>query len=161
MGESKVEEALRMFPLPVSVVTVGRGAVENALTISWASPVSFEPLQFMIAVDKKHYSVEFLESTKNFVINLLKADQRKLAGHFAKRSYTGKGKLDEVATREASTGGAILTDALAYFDCEVVAKYEVGDHNLYIGRVVEAGVLGEGEPLTTSAGIRYVKSKPS
>ena len=62
---------------------------------------------------------------------------------------------------EASTGGAVLIDALAYFDCEVVDQHDAGDHTLYIGKVVEAEVLGEGEPLTTTMGLRYVKSKPS
>ncbi|MFH1754958.1 MAG: flavin reductase, partial [Candidatus Latescibacterota bacterium] len=79
MSSSPYSNVLKKFPLSICVVTVGRGGVENALTVSWASPVSFNPLHFMIAVDTKHYSVEFLDSTKNFVINLLKKDQSKLA----------------------------------------------------------------------------------
>ena len=157
MSNSDFDKVLRSFPTGISVVTVGRGGVENGLTVSWASPVSFEPPQFMIAVNKNHYSTELLDSTKNFVINVLKKDQTDLAGHFAKASFTNSEKLDGVATRESKSGAAILTDALAYFDCEVIDSHSYGDHKIYIGKVIDADRLGEGNPLTTLEGMRYVK----
>jgi flavin reductase (DIM6/NTAB) family NADH-FMN oxidoreductase RutF len=157
MLQEKVGEALRKLPLPVTVATVGRGGVDNALTISWVAPLSFDPPRLMMAVDKLHYSVEFLESTKNFVINVLGGDQSKLAGHFARQSMSDEDKLDEVRTREAPSGGAILTDALAYFDCEVHAIHEAGDHLMVVGTILEAEVLRDGEPLHTTAGLRYQK----
>lgn len=153
-------DVLRDFPLVVSVVTVGRGGAENGLTVSWASPVSFDPPQFMFAVDRHHYSVDFLRSTRNFAINVLRAGQERLAGHFARQSMQGEEKLDVVATRDSQTGAAILKDALAYFDCEVSAVHEAGDHLIVIGDVVDAAVLNDGEPLTNAAGIRYLKASP-
>lgn len=155
----KFDDALKKFPLGVSVVTVGRGGVDNGLTVSWASPVSFEPLQFMISVDSKHYSVEFLDSNKNFVINVLKKGQEKLAAHFAKQAFEGDDKLDGMATRESETGGAILTEALCYFDCEVVNRHTHGDHNVYVGQVVAAESLNDGDPMLTTEGMRYTKKK--
>jgi flavin reductase (DIM6/NTAB) family NADH-FMN oxidoreductase RutF len=153
-------EVLRDFPLVVSVVTVGRGGAENGLTVSWASPVSFDPPQFMFAVDRHHYSVDFLRSTRNFAINVLGKGQERLAGHFARQSMQGEEKLDAVRTGESQTGAAILKDALAYFDCEVAAVHEAGDHLIVIGRVVDAAILNDGEPLTNAAGIRYAKAAP-
>jgi flavin reductase (DIM6/NTAB) family NADH-FMN oxidoreductase RutF len=157
MSKSKYASVLKKFPLSVCVVTVGRGGVENGLTVSWVSPVSFEPLQFMIAVDTKHYSTEFLDSTKNFVINLLKKDQKKIAAHFAKPSFTDSAKLDSILSSESESGAAILTDALAFFDCEVVDSLTHGDHKIYVGQVLEAGILNDGEPMTTLDGMQYIK----
>jgi flavin reductase (DIM6/NTAB) family NADH-FMN oxidoreductase RutF len=151
-------EVLRKVPLVVSVVTVGRGGAENGLTVSWAAPVSFDPPQFMIAVDRHHYSVDFLQSTRNFAINILRADQQKLAGQFAKQSMAHEDKLAGVRTREGETGAAILADSLAYFDCELAAIHETGDHLLIVGTVVAAEVLNEGEALSTTAGLRYLKA---
>ncbi|MBI5507389.1 MAG: flavin reductase family protein [Deltaproteobacteria bacterium] len=161
MAKDKFIDVLDKFPLSVCVATLGRGGAESGLAVSWTSPVSFSPLHLMIAVDKLHYSVDLLKSTKNFVLNILRADQMKLAGHFARRSMAGDNKLDKVPAREATTGAAILTDALAYFDCEVVKSLEVGDHLMFIGKVVDAAVLNPGEPLTTLAGIHYHKSRPA
>ena len=161
MAKDKISEALDKFPLGVGVATLGRGGAESGLTISWMTPVSFEPLHVMIAVDKLHYSVDFLKSTKSFVLNILKSDQNKLAAQFAARSMTGENKLAGVATQESQTGAAILTEALSYFDCEVVKSVEAGDHILFIGKVVDAAILNKGEPLTTMAGMHYHKAGPA
>jgi flavin reductase (DIM6/NTAB) family NADH-FMN oxidoreductase RutF len=154
------EDVLKRFPLPVSVVTVGRGGAENGLTVSWACPVSFDPPHVLIAVDRQHFSIDFLKSTKNFALNLLKTDQRKMAGHFARQSFLGEEKLDAVRTHEGDTGAALFDDALAWLDCEVVRTLEVGDHLLCIGRVVDARVLAEGPALLTTDGVQYWKARP-
>jgi flavin reductase (DIM6/NTAB) family NADH-FMN oxidoreductase RutF len=152
-------DVLRRFPLGVSVMTVGRGGADNALTVSWATPASFEPPRFLVALDRLHYSLEFLRSTRNFALNVLREGQEKLAGHFARQAMSDEEKLSGVATREGSTGAAILEEAVAWFDCEVVSLLECGDHVLVIGEVVDAGVQGEGTPLvTTATGLRYLKS---
>jgi flavin reductase (DIM6/NTAB) family NADH-FMN oxidoreductase RutF len=160
MSESnKIDVVLQKIPYGVSVVTVGRGGVENALTVSWMSQVSFEPPHVMVAIDKLHYSEELLRSTGSFVVNLLDAEQKRLAAHFARQSVVGEDKLASVATRPAPSGAAILTDALGWLDCEVVSIQTVGDHVLVIGRVEDAGIHSDQQPLTTSSGLRYRKSR--
>jgi flavin reductase (DIM6/NTAB) family NADH-FMN oxidoreductase RutF len=157
MPKDKLEEVLKRIPLGVSVVTVGRGGVENGLTVSWAMPVAFSPMHVAMAIDAKHYSNEFLQSNKSFVLNVLKKGQEKLAAHFAKQSFSDKGKLADVETREGESGSPILTEALCYFDCEVVGHHAYGDHVLYVGKVVAAEILDDGPPLLTVDGMRYQK----
>lgn len=159
MTKSNFSEVLAKIPYGVSVVTMGRGGakVENGLTISWLSQVSFEPPMLMVAVDKLHYSVDLLRSTKNFCVNLLGEDQGSLAGRFARQATTGDDKLTDVAQRPADSGAAILTEAVAYFDCEVTSMVETGDHLLVIGRVEDAGGLSDRAPMTSASGLRYRK----
>jgi flavin reductase (DIM6/NTAB) family NADH-FMN oxidoreductase RutF len=160
MSQESFSEALRRFPMAISVITVGRGGAHNGLTVSWASPVAFDPPMFMFAVDRLHYSVDFLKSTRNFAVNVLREGQERVAGQFARQSMTGEQKLDGVSTREGATGAAILTDALAWFDCEVAAIHEAGDHLVVLGKVVDAGVGAEGKPMVSTAGMRYQKGAP-
>lgn len=159
MAQETFADVLRKFPQAVSVVTVGRGGVENALTVSWASPVSFDPPQMMISVDRLHYTADFLRSTKNFCLNVLREGQQRLAGQFARQTMADEKKTEGVPTRESDTGAAILTEALAYFDCEITAIHETGDHLVVVGKVVDAAVLGEGEPLALNAALRYQKTR--
>jgi flavin reductase (DIM6/NTAB) family NADH-FMN oxidoreductase RutF len=160
MAENSVASVLEKFQYTVGVLCVGRGGVENALTVGWMSQVSFDPPMVMVAVDRVHYSEEFLRSTKNFVLNLLAASDKRLAGHFARESWAGEDKLEGLATHPADSGAAILEDALAWLDCEVTAIHPIGDHLVVIGRVEDAGALREGAVLTTATGLRYQKSKP-
>jgi len=159
MSKSDFSEILAKIPYGVSVVTMGRGGakVENGLTVSWMSQVSFNPPMLMVAVDKLHYSLDLLRSTKNFCVNLLGEDQATLAGRFARQAMTGEDKLADVAQRVASSGAAILTDAVAYFDCEVTSMVETGDHVLVVGRVDDAATLKDRSPMTSASGLRYRK----
>jgi flavin reductase (DIM6/NTAB) family NADH-FMN oxidoreductase RutF len=157
MSKNDFSAVLAKIPYGVSIVTMGRGgaAVENGLTVSWMSQASFDPPMLMIAVDKLHYSVDLLASTKNFCVNLLGDDQMALAARFAKQSTTAEAKLDGVAQRPAYSGAAILTDAVAYFDCEVTSMVEAGDHFVVIGKIEDAAVLKDRAPLTSATGLRY------
>ena len=159
MSNNDFSDVLAKIPYGVSVVTMGRGGVkvENGLTISWMSQVSFNPPMLMVAVDKLHYSLDLLRSTKNFCVNLLGEDQTALAGRFAKQATAGDDKLADVAQRPADSGAAILTDAVAYFDCEVTSVVETGDHMLVVGRIEDAAVLKDRAPMTSAAGLRYRK----
>jgi flavin reductase (DIM6/NTAB) family NADH-FMN oxidoreductase RutF len=160
MEPARFAEVLRRFPLAVSVVTVGRGGSENALTVSWATPASFDPPMFLVALDRLHYSIDFAKSTRNFAVNLLAEGQERLAGQFARQAMQGEDKLKGVARREGETGAPILTDAVAYFDCELTNVVEAGDHYLLLGRVVDAGLLRDAQPLVSGASLRYQKSNP-
>jgi flavin reductase (DIM6/NTAB) family NADH-FMN oxidoreductase RutF len=157
MSKNDFSDVLAKIPYGVSVVTLGRGGVENGLTISWLSQISFAPPMLMVAVDKLHYSVDLLRSTKNFCVNLLGEDQAALAGRFAKQATTAEDKLADVAQRPADSGAAILTDAVAYFDCEVTSMVETGDHVMVIGKIEDAAVLKERAPLTSASGLHYRK----
>ena len=79
-------------------------------------------------------------------INFLRDDQIELSDRFAGRL----GEVDRfegLTTYTAATGAPILEDCLAWLDCRVVATHIVGDHTLFIGEVVAAGVNGSAKPL--------------
>lgn len=160
MTTDQFTEVLRRLPKAVAVVTVGRGGAENAFTVSWMSPVSFAPPQLMIAVDRLHYSLQFIHSTKNFAVNVLREGQERYSAHFARQAMSDEDKLEPFATHEATTGAAVLDASLAWFDCELAAVHEAGDHVIVVGRVADAGVHGEGTPLMSHAGLRYRKTGP-
>ncbi len=157
MSNANFQEVLSRIPYSVSIVTVGVGGVENGLAISWLSQVSFDPPMIMFAIDKGHYSKDLLEDNPVFVVNLLAEGQLRIASHFARQSMVGDDKLDRYAWHPAASGCAILDEALAYYDCEVVATHEAGDHLIVVGEVKDAGILNDATPLTSLHGIRYAR----
>ncbi len=157
MSKSKYQEVLSRIPYGVSVVTVGVGGIENGLAVSWLSQVSFDPPMLMFSIDKGHYSTDLLEDNPVFVVNLLGEDETKIAAHFARQSMAGDDKIDRFPWHAAESGCAILDSALAYFDCEVTARHEAGDHWIIVGEVKDAGVLNDGKPLTSLHGLHYTR----
>lgn len=155
MSDARFADVLSKIPYAVSVVTVGAGGVENGLTISWLTQVSANPPLLLFSIHKDHYSRERLEDHPHFVVNLLAEDQAKVAAHFAQASMVGEDKIDEFATHSGASDVPILDEAIAYFDCDVQAMHEAGDHLLVLGLVKEAAVQHDAAPLTSASGLRY------
>ncbi len=155
MSKSEIQKALDHLTYGIYVVTVGLERGATALTASWVSQVSFEPPMVMVALGQERFSSLILRQGKKFVVNVLEEGQERLAGAFA--ADESGDRLSEIATVEPQTTGApVLADALAYLDCEVAETVDVGDHTLFIGRVVGGGVLREGRPLSTAvSSLRY------
>ncbi|HAE06144.1 MAG TPA: diflavin flavoprotein A, partial [Richelia sp.] len=50
-------------------------------------------------------------------------------------------------TQEANNGSAILVDALAYMECEVVSRMDAGDHWV-VYSIVDAGKVSKPDSIT-------------
>ena len=130
----------------VYVIGVAHDDRRNAFTASSVVHVSFRPLLLALSVNPEHASYPILAASQVFAINVLRADQQSLAGHFGTQSCRTVDKLASIPWREGRTGAPVLLDALAYFECEVIREVEAGDHRLVIGRVVDGAVLAPNAP---------------
>jgi flavin reductase (DIM6/NTAB) family NADH-FMN oxidoreductase RutF len=41
-------------------------------------------------------------------------------------------------------------DALAFLDCRLMAKFTPGDHNIFVGEVLEGVIVEEGNPMASN-----------
>jgi 3-hydroxy-9,10-secoandrosta-1,3,5(10)-triene-9,17-dione monooxygenase reductase component len=56
-------------------------------------------------------------------------------------------------------GTPLLEGCLAHLECELAARFEGGDHSIFLGRVLDGGVDRDGEPLAYFRG-RYRRLRP-
>ena len=49
--------------------------------------------------------------------------------------------------QKGTTGAPILSESLAYFDCQVSHYADAGDHKIVVCKVIAAARLNEGRPL--------------
>ena len=71
-----------------------------------------------------------------FVLNILEeSNYQHLMKHFLKRFPPGADRFAGVKTQTAENGSPILTDALAYLECEVVSRMECSDHWIVYSKV--------------------------
>lgn len=112
--------------------------------------VSSEPPTVAVAINKKNFTHEFISSSKVFSVSVLSQDTLlSFIGGFGFKSGREVDKLQGVSYRLGVTGAPIvLENTLAYFEAKVVNQMDCGTHTLFLGEVVEADVLREGEPMT-------------
>lgn len=134
----------------------GEGDEVNAFLGTWLTQTSFDPPLVMAAVKVGNTSQEAIDSSGVFSVNILDSSQKDLGAKFFKPARRAGNRLEDVEFYTAETGAPILSDALSFFECRVVDKIERGDHWVYLGEVINAGVHREGEPLTCAhAGWTY------
>jgi flavin reductase (DIM6/NTAB) family NADH-FMN oxidoreductase RutF len=148
---------LRWFTYGLYVVTSRNGESTGAFTANWLSQASFDPPLVMVSVEKDSHSLPLIRSSGQFTVNVLESGQRRLAGHFGKKTAKVGNKLEEIEYYETSGGLPILNDALGYVVCTVTDEMDAGDSVVVLGEVIEAKVHREdGEALTMGeAGFRH------
>jgi len=113
--------------------------------------ITSDPPQIAISCSKNNLSAEIIEKSKSFSISILNKETRPdIIGTFGYRSGKDFEKFEKFAYKTGKTGVPILLeDSIAWFECEVVSSSDMGSHVLFIGKVLENGIiLPDGEPLT-------------
>ncbi len=149
MLDEKAKKALLLkIPHPLNICGVSHDGVINGFTLSWMTQASFKPPLIVIGVRQDSRSHGLLKASQQFAVSFLEKGQQDLAKTFFQPQEKVGDKLGSVdyALGEA-TGCPILADALGYVECQVRGSLEEGDHSIFLGEVIAAGVHREGEPL--------------
>jgi 3-hydroxy-9,10-secoandrosta-1,3,5(10)-triene-9,17-dione monooxygenase reductase component len=108
------------------------------------SSVSLEPPLVLFCAAKSSSTWPRIETSGKWAANILDEDGEEVCRLFAQK---GADRFARIAYTPGRTGSPILEDALAFVDCETVAKHDAGDHVIVVGRVIELGYQHEGKPL--------------
>jgi flavorubredoxin/flavin reductase (DIM6/NTAB) family NADH-FMN oxidoreductase RutF len=145
---SDLEKALGRLSGGLYIITAKKGDVTGAMLASWVTQASFEPLGFTVAVAKDRAIESLMQVGDRFVLNTLEEGKHlSLMKHFLKRFPPGADRFAGIKTQMALNGSPILTEALAYMECEVVSRMECSDHWLVYSQVT-AGRVSNPEGLT-------------
>ena len=147
MDPNVKKTALRMIPYGLFVLTAAKkdGSEVAAATVNWVTQVSFEPPLVAIGVKTDSHAHPLIKSTKAFALNVLGKGQQALAYTFFKPAELKDGKISGEAFKAGTTGAPILASTPAYVECTLESTVEIGDHSVFVGKVVVAGVAKQPE----------------
>nr|WP_156810673.1 flavin reductase family protein [Arthrobacter sp. FB24] len=120
--------SLGRFATGVAIVTFDGATKRHGITVNSFTSVSMEPPLVLVSIARTARAHDELAG-RPFAVNILGAEQRYLATHFA--GWPGP----EPRWVEGGTAPR-LAGVLAYFECRPWAEYDGGDHTLYLGEVV-------------------------
>ena len=146
--DSDLDKAMGRISGGLYIITATKDHVSSAMLASWVSQASFEPPGFTIAVAKDRAIESLMQVGDRFVLNVLEEGKYQgLMKHFLKRFKPGADRFSGVGTQTAENGSPILTEALAYLECEVVTRMECSDHWVVYSKVT-AGRVSNPDGLT-------------
>jgi flavin reductase (DIM6/NTAB) family NADH-FMN oxidoreductase RutF len=157
LDESAKKAMLLKIPHGLYICGVKDGEELNGFTASWVMQASFKPPLVVNCVKNDSISHEMLAKSGFFALSFLESTQKDLAAQFFKPKRRVGNKFEDVEFYEgAATGCPIIADSLGYVECKVVGEVKHGDHTVYVGEVIGAGIHREGSPLLLeSTGWQY------
>ena len=142
------KDVLSHFASGVTVVTTCVDGVPHGLTVSAFSSVSMVPPRVLVCLGNDTDSKPLVERTGCFAVHILGREHAGLGPRFAKLLPDANDPFSDLAYRTERTGSPILTECLAWLDCQVESALAVGDHTIFVGAVEAAGRGAvDGEPV--------------
>ena len=135
------------FATGVTVITAAAGEELQGMTANAVSSLSLDPVMILICVEKSTHTHGVLERGGVFAVNILGEHQEQLSRIFAKRAEPELGTLRGQPFHIGGTGAPILEDCMAFFECRVADVLQGGDHSIFLGEVVDQGVVHDMKPL--------------
>ena len=149
MNADSKKAVLRMIPYGIYVLTADDGAGNiAAATVNWVTQVAFEPPLIVVGVKVDSTAHPVIKEARAFALNVLGKGQQATAFTFFKPATADGNTVSGERYRAGTTGAPILESTPAYVECELVETVEKGDHSIFVGKVVDAGVAKapEGRP---------------
>jgi flavin reductase len=150
---SAFRQAMGSFPTGVTVVTMACDGSMYGMTVNSFSSVSLDPMLVMVCLVQTSRGLGLIERAGVFVVNVLSAGQRDVSRWFASRHRpAGSAMFDGVPFEPGVTGGPVLAEATASFECRLRQSHRAGDHVIALGEVVALVHRPQLEPLVFHAG---------
>jgi flavin reductase (DIM6/NTAB) family NADH-FMN oxidoreductase RutF len=141
-----IAPALGRIPSGLFVVTMRHDDAEAAMLASWVQQCSFDPPLLSVAVKKGRDIAARLAEGTPFAVNILTEGQSSIVSHFAQGKRLSDPPFDQAGVERSDRRPPVLSEALAVLQCEVITSYSTGDHQLFIARIQEGMLRGEGRP---------------
>lgn len=138
---TRFREVLGQYPTGVVIVTARDGdGADAAMVVGSFVSVSLDPPLVAYLPQKDSSSYARIKDSERFVVSVLAADQEQLCRRIASKDPR---KLDGLVWRRTASGTPVVEGCVAWIECELEHRFDGGDHDIVVGRVVQ---LAASEP---------------
>ncbi|OLS40436.1 flavin reductase family protein [Bacillus sp. MRMR6] len=140
MIKSIKKQVMHSYPGMVALVTVSHNGTDNIMAAGWHTYISYEPPMYGVAIGRERFTYQLIKEAGKFAINFLPFEKSSfiqqsgvVSGAEVNKFELGKMGFD----RGIATNSPILHDAYIAYECEVIDVNTYGDHDLFVGNIVQ------------------------
>lgn len=144
------QKIFRKISYGLYVVGSRQGDKINAQIANTVFQITSEPPTVAVSLNKGNLTNEYVQASKVFSVSILSRDASLgIVGNFGFKSGREVDKFAAIQYKQGVTGAPVVLEQTAgYLEAEVIEAVDVGTHTVFIGKVVEAELFGDTEPLT-------------
>ncbi len=144
------EKALEKIGYGLYIVSSRKGKKLNGQIVNALIQTTCEPFAIAVSINKKNFTHECIVESGVFSVSILSAEtDMKFIGTFGFRDGREIEKMSGYNYKIGKTTAPIVLDnTLAYLEVKLTDQLELSTHTIFVGEVVEAEVINEGNPMT-------------
>lgn len=122
----------------------------NGQIVNTVFQITSEPPTIAISINKNNFTHQCITQTKKFTISILdKETPLKLIGNFGFKSGRDIDKFVNIKYKFGITNlPIILENTVGYLELELISQFDIETHTIFVGKVIEAQILSNTEPMT-------------
>lgn len=135
-----------LWPLPATTVLVscvGKERPPNIITIAACGIASASPPLISLAIGTRQYSLELINETRDFVVNVPSADQVKVTDWCGTVSGRRVDKFKEgglTPGKSLKVRSPYIVECPVNFECTLWNTVHCGNHDLVLGEIVQVHI---------------------
>ena len=143
-------KALQQISYGLYIIGSRKGDRINGQIANTVIQTSSEPPTVSVCINKGNLTHEFIKDSRVFTVSILSKDAPlSLIGQFGFKSGRDINKFEGINYKTGETKAPIVLDhTLAYLEVRVTKELDVETHTDFVGELVAAEILKEGEPMT-------------
>jgi len=143
-------KALYKLGYGLYIVSSKKGQKLNGQVANTVFQITSQPPTIAVSINKTNLTYEYIRQSQVFTASILAQDTPlAFIGHFGFKSGRDIDKFKGINHKMGVTKAPIVTDhTLAYLEAKLLQEVDAGTHSIFIGKLVGAEVIGEGEPMT-------------
>lgn len=152
-------EAFYSLSYGLYIIGTASKGKKNGYVANTAFQVTASPEQIAISCNKDNLSEQMIDESGYFSLSVLEKDASKeIINRFGYKSGKTLDKFEGTKYFETNNGIPVVTEeCVAWFECKVEQKVDVGTHIIFIGRVLNGEYLDENKESLTYTYYRQVR----
>ena len=139
MAKVTMNPGTLLSPVPVVLVSCGKGNEANLITVAWTGTINSDPPMVYVSVRKERHSHHIIAREREFVINLTTEELMYATDFCGVKSGASVDKFKELKlTREPATivGCPMVGESPVSMECKVFDVREFPSHDMFLAEIV-------------------------
>lgn len=143
-------ETLHKVSYGIYIVSSKMDGKFNGQIVNTVFQITSEPPTIAVSINKQNLTHQYIGNCNAFTVSILsKNTPLKFIGLFGFKSGRDVDKFENINYKIGKTGIPIVTDnTIGYLEAEVINRLDAGTHTVFTGKVADAEILKDGEPMT-------------
>ena len=126
------KKTLSKFTTGIAIVATRKNTILYGKTINSFSSLSLSPPLILFSLDNKSSKLEIFKNSNFVSINILSKNQKLISENFAKKNPS----WHNIDFDTLDNGNPIIKNCIANLDCKITYKLKMGDHIIFVCRVL-------------------------